>query len=70
MTQLRCAVRANALLFYDGYTSYLPPLLAKNGGQILTRNITSRHFNVPKHKLAASEFCFYYKAVLCWMHCI
>ena len=58
-TQLRCAVRVNALLSNDDYTSYLPPLLANNGNQIVTRDITSRRFNVPKHKLAAYEVCFY-----------
>ena len=66
MTQLRCAVRCNALLFNDNYISYMPPLLANNGSQIVTRNITSRRFNVPKHMLAASEVCFYHKAANFW----
>ena len=66
MTQLRCAVRVNTLLSNDDYSSYLPPLLADNGSQTVTRNITGRRFNVPKHKLAATECCFYYKAALYW----
>ena len=32
----------------------------------MTRNITGRCFNVPKHKLAASEVCFYYKTAIFW----
>ena len=54
--QLSCAVRVNALLSNDDYTSYLPPLLANNGSQFVTRDITGERFNVPTHKLAASEF--------------
>ena len=66
MTQLRCAVRVNALLSNDDYTFYLPSLLANNGSQIVTRDITGRRFNVPKHKFAASEVCFYNKAAIFW----
>ena len=66
MTQLRCAVHVNALLSNDDYTSYLQPLLAKNGSQIVTCDITGRHFNVPKHKFATPEVCFYYKAAVLW----
>ena len=67
--QLRCAVHVNALLSNDDYTSCLLPLLANNGSQFVTCNITGRRFNVPKHKFATSEVCFYYKAAIFGMHC-
>ena len=46
--------------------NYLPSLLANNGSQIVTRNITGRCFNVLKHKFATSEVCFHYKAAIFW----
>ena len=45
---------------------YIPPSLAQHGSQIKTQNITGRRFDVPRHRLSATERSFYYAAA---KHC-
>ena len=47
-------------------TLYVPSLLAQTNSQTVTSNVTGKQFIMLKHRLTASENCFYYRAVKFW----
>ena len=66
MTMLRCIVAVSILLARGDIFSYLPLLLADAGSQRMTRNSDAQRFAVLRHKLTATEGCFYDKAAIYW----
>ena len=66
LATMRCLLAVHRILSDDDNSSYVPPLLARSGSQIITRNTTGRRFSIPKHRLTATEHCFYYNSSTIW----
>ena len=64
LAAMKCILAVHLALSHNN--CYIPPTLAQHGSHIEARNITGRWFDVPRHRLSATEHGFYYAAANHW----